>query len=190
MAQAAWHQHYNAPGGISYGNAAPMRVMPDGLAETFPQKSSDRQFNYLVTSMHGADLTARKSITVTVKLTPLTGAPVFKYSNGCVQAWCNPAELKLLIWGPPGDLYSTGDRWWSDAAIPMVAGVHTFTVSLDPTHWTGVLGQSGATSAGYHNCLKQVLSIGMTFGGGYYAGHGLSTDGGTAEFELLKYEVD
>lgn len=193
MDPTLWKQHFNAPG-VPYATAAPLMLASDGgLTETFPIKVSRRRFNYLTFPLHGKDLTSYKSISFTIRITVLSGSPVFEWlspTNNCTGPACNPASARLMIWGPPGDLYSVGDRWWADAAIPMMPGQYSLTVPLDDVHWTGVLGQSGATSSGYMKSLKKVLSLCVTFGGGYFAGHGLDTVNGTAEFELLDYRVN
>jgi len=45
------------------------------------------------------------------------------------------------------------------------------------------------TSAAFRAALQNVGNIGMTFGGGCLAGHGVNINGGTARFSLTSYRL-
>ena len=101
--------------------------------------------------------------------------------------------MRPFIWAhqnSPGDF----DRWWSNPiAFELSAGSATITVPLAPDQWSSVNGKVGNADAGalagFQSALKAVSSLGLTFGGGCFFGHGVDVSGGTARFVLLKYEV-
>lgn len=126
---------------------------------------------------------------MTTSIKVLTDTPVFEWAsptNNCKSA-CLP---RLMLWRWPVDFFSVRDRWEADAPLMMVPGTRSIVVSLNASHWIGVLGQSAADDPGFGNTLKHVGALCVTFGGGSFAGHGLNVSGGTAEFDLLGYELD
>jgi hypothetical protein len=60
----------------------------------------------------------------------------------------------------------------------------TMTVPLTPDQWSSVYGKPGnlnaTTLAGFHDALTNLGHVGMTFGGGYFAGHGVNVSGAGA----------
>lgn len=188
-----WHQHYNSrvvPDDF-FLVAPPLKTLPDGLGEIFPPASANIRFNYLVYPQKGVDISRFSTITLTIRVEDVTGAPVFIWqspTNNC-KVGCIPASAHLMLWGPPGDLFSTHDRWWADAFITMAPGTATITVSMDKSHWFGVNGQSG-DDPGFDATLKHLVALCVTLGGGFFSGHGLYTTGGTSEFDLLEYRLD
>jgi hypothetical protein len=67
--------------------------------------------------------------------------------------------------------------------------IESYTVSLDPSNWIGVYGQTGNGSATALAAFKATIAnmgdIGLVFGGGCFAGHGVYLDAGSATFNLL-----
>ena len=65
--------------------------------------------------------------------------------------------------------------------------------SLTPDRWSSVLGKFGnydaASLAGFSAALQNVSSLGLTFGGGCFFGHGVNVSNGTARFILSEYSV-
>lgn len=131
---------------------------------------------------------------VMLSLQVVTPAPVvFIYrtepSNTCER----PATVRPFIWARSNGT-GEGDRWWSnEAAYPLAAGSATLTVPLTPDQWSNVSGKlgttDGATRAAFDAALRDVSSLGLTFGGGCFFGHGVNTHGGTARFVLSDYRT-
>jgi hypothetical protein len=67
-------------------------------------------------------------------------------------------------------------------------------VPLSPGSWSSVFGASGTASAeataGFADTLRNVANVGMTFGGGCFAGHGAYVSSGTATFYLVRYVIN
>ena len=131
------------------------------------------------------------SVVVSFQITT-TGAPVFNYAspdNTCMV----PAKVRPFIWAH-GNSPAEFDRWWSNPiAFELAAESATMTVSLSPDRWSSVNGKFGNADAGalagFQSALKAVSSLGLTFGGGCFFGHGVDVSGGTARFVLSKYAV-
>ncbi len=93
-----------------------------------------------------------------------------------------------------GDQY---DRWWSQwdngYFVALGAGDFALTVPLvhDPAIWTSVYGQDSvqASADRFAKALAHPTDVGMTFGGGFYKGHGINVCGGPARFTLGSYSV-
>jgi hypothetical protein len=122
-----------------------------------------------------------------------TGSPVFNYNSESFNTCVNPATVRPFFWGATNpNAYES--RWWSDpTAYVLGPGTVTLTMPLTPDRWSDVGGQYGnyssTTQAGFAASLANVGSIGMTFGGGCFMGHGVNVSGGTATFELLSYTI-
>lgn len=87
-----------------------------------------------------------------------------------------------------------GNRWWSRqrwSLVPTGPNVVVLDVSLDPSNWFDVdgngadLGPNPANS-GYLAALARPTYIGLTFGGGFFAGHGVNVSNGNAQFCLSR----
>jgi hypothetical protein len=187
MCPVNWKQHYNSPT-LAFGLAGPLKYNPSGyLEETFPTKALGIRYNYLVAPQNHIDITKYQSITYTIGVTVLSGTPTFEYlspSNQCKVA-CNPVSARLMIWTKNVSLSDTTNRWWSNpVAIPLAPGKFSQTVSLDPINWTGVLGQKAPL-----NFDKDVVGLTITFGGGWFYGHGTDTANGKASFQLYNYTL-
>ena len=193
MLPGRWQQHYNTPTGIAFGTAAPLRINPNGgLTEVFPDNASMR-FNYLITPLNGVNITKYHYLSMTVGVTTVSGNPVFEFlspTNQC-RIGCNPVSARLLIFGPNGDLTSTANRWWDQTTgfWPLAPGKATITVPLDGANWSGVLGQNGGAGgkAQFLASKVHVYALGLTFGGGWYMGHGTNTGCAAGSTAPCKY---
>jgi hypothetical protein len=146
--------------------------------------------NYVTTPVNAAITAAGLTMTFRVET---TGAPVFQYALNPNNTCTNPAAVRLFI-QRQGDTMEVDHefyRWWSKAAAKLTAGTATLTVPLMPDQWMSVLGKAGnldqIATAGFRAALQNVGNIGMTFGGGCFAGHGMNISGGTARFSLTSY---
>jgi hypothetical protein len=83
-------------------------------------------------------------------------------------------------------------RFWSQPHTLWASTTSTYTIFMsaslsDPSAWTNVYGRHDA--AGLRQTSKSLMAIGMTFGGGCFAGHGVFVRNGTATFILKDYAV-
>ena len=103
-------------------------------------------------------------------------------------------------------LSQDGYRWWAFANRytffngSQDTGQITISVPLTPENWITVNGEpatqttpdatSGIIPYNYFvNTLANIGDVGITFGGGCFAGHGAYLDQGTATFTLISYTV-
>jgi hypothetical protein len=125
-----------------------------------------------------------------------TGAPTFNYMMETGNTCATSATVRLFLQRKNDDLSQEFYRWWANSAIydlqPTSENV-TMTVPLTPDQWSSVYGKPGnlnaTTLAGFHDALTNLGHVGMTFGGGCFAGHGVNVSGGSARFALISYSI-
>ena len=96
---------------------------------------------------------------------------------------------------PTWEEFNTGEtgRWWSDTQYVTLSdlagnampGTTTITVSLDPSQWSGVEGQSAVGDPNFAAAIAAPYDIGMTIGAGCYFGHGAVVTQGSATLQIL-----
>lgn len=95
---------------------------------------------------------------------------------------------------------SSTNNWWYasfglsfDLRAMRDAGSGTtilLAVPISPESWTNLYGQPGTSvPAQWKKAIGSVKMMGLTFGCGYFDGHGLAQSGGTARFDILAYTV-
>jgi hypothetical protein len=132
-----------------------------------------------------------KTLTITFKVTALTGNPRFI----SVETGCNEAADFRPILERQGDMLSASQefyRWWSSDKVKLVADgrIHTLSVPLTPDRWGSVFGKNGTQApTEFATSLQNLMGVGITFGGGCFAGHGVYVTGGKARFTLLNYQI-
>jgi len=139
-------------------------------------------------------LTLKQGQTIKATFTVSTsGSPPFVYQT---DGGCNaPANTRLFLQRGLDLTYDEFDRWWAKAAIfTLTAGQASLSATLLPEQWSSVEGKSGndnaAAEAGFAKAIANVSRIGLTFGGGCNAGHGVSVTNGAARFTLTEFSVE
>ena len=182
-AQSDWILHYNTPADALLTEQ--MFQTKTGTRFRFSQDTNHRE-NYLC-KPYVADLTGKNSLSYRMLTHTVSGTPKFQFlspTNQC-KVGCNPVSAHPMLWVRNTDLSDTTNRWWSQEFWPLPAeGQTTLNIPLDASHWTGVLGQKAGPDFD-----KQVIAICLTFGGGWYAGHGTYTTHGLEAFEIQGLEV-
>ncbi|MEQ1896852.1 MAG: hypothetical protein ABL971_05615 [Vicinamibacterales bacterium] len=123
----------------------------------------------------------------------VTGAPVFQFALEPENVCGGPATMRLFLERANEPTANTADfyRWWSDVTLPLTPGGGSLTVPVTPDRWGSVFGTKGNASpaavAGFEATLADLATVGMTFGGGCFAGHGVNISGGTARFILTSF---
>lgn len=173
---------------ILFSAGMPKNPTAYGMSWYFDFPSGNGHVNYVTTPRHAA---LSGSITMSVAITT-TGNPTFDYGYGADNPCLTPASVRPYFF--TGDYQDEFGRWWSNqVSIQLAPGTVTITVPLDPALWSSVFGKVGnqdaVTLAAFYAAMQNVSSIGMTFGGGCFHGHGVSVNGGTARFTLIDYKV-
>jgi hypothetical protein len=70
----------------------------------------------------------------------------------------------------------------------------TVTVPFTADQWSDVNGQLGsstaALTASFQDALSKIGAVGLTFGGGCFAGHGVYLDSGSATFVVTGFALN
>ena len=184
--------------GIGYYGTTHNTIQPDGtnsLAFTFQTYESGIHDGYLTTQFkrnQSLSLSTTQTLKIRVRLTVLSGNPIFRYdteaNNTCVfPAHFRPYFASGKIYGPD---YT---RWWSNpiaVELSATTGEQTIYVPLTPDNWSGLYGERASDyPAQFAKSLCSINFIGATMGGGCFFGHGVSTQYGTAMFEVLEYSI-
>ncbi len=172
-------------------SAAPLRPYFD-----FPE-GTDISVNYMFQSRRPPIVGSALSLTYQIVS---TGTPTFNYffpqfdpGNLCVT----PAHVRFYFnqQGYKAPPYPATYQWWS---VPVAAELTnnstvSLSVPLTPDQWMSAYGKFGnldtATYSDWTNSLQNPDSIGLSFGGGCYLGHGVSTLNGSARFILWDYSI-
>lgn len=150
-------------------------------------------FNYLY---HAFTPKTIPSSAITVDLSVLTtGNPQFNYVFEAGNTCVSPATTRPFFWANKDDPYGEYSRWWANPdSYILQGGSVRLVIPLTPDRWSSVYGKFGNydadSLAGFNNALANISSVGLTFGGGCFFGHGVNVSGGTAQFVLHGYEVN
>ena len=132
-------------------------------------------------------------------LVTTTGTPEFIYNLQPNNTCLYPAHVRFLLQEKGDDLSGRKGkqyfRWWSNSvAYQLASGTANLRASLtDLTQWTSVFGEkanaSAAATAGFQQAIANLGSVGFSFGGGCFYGHGVRVSGGGARFTVTNYAV-
>jgi hypothetical protein len=133
------------------------------------------------------------SIAVSVQITT-NGFVIFNYLTEPFNTCTTPASVRPFIWANQNSS-AEFDRWWSNpTTLTLAAGAATLAVKINPDQWTSMNGKRGnadaASLSGFNGAIRNVSSLGLTFGGGCFFGHGVYVEGGTAQFRLDSYRIE
>jgi hypothetical protein len=137
------------------------------------------------------DLTGT-TLTMTGRI-DVTGGPTFQAALSPDNVCVNPARVRLFLeranepTADPVEFY----RWWSDVSLILAPGAGGLSARISPEHWSSVFGTKGNASpeamAGFEATLADLATVGMTFGGGCFAGHGVNINRGAARFTVTSF---
>lgn len=137
--------------------------------------------------------------TVTITFKVESTNPVYKV----IDPTDHPPATFHLFFATQGYNYtSENDRWWGHINNFNNDGYNSggydlgsqdnqvlvMSIPLTPDHWTNVYGKTSSQS--FYSSLSKVGWFGLTFGGQYYWGHGVSLESGSAKFILINYVVN
>lgn len=162
-------------------NAWPLMNDADGSLY-FDAPSAPNSMNYLYTSSPSRELQGTLSVT----LSAVGSGPWFA-SEPC----SGPATVRPMIHSY-GDDWSRADaRWWSDEiTFALEQGSTTLTVPIDAAQWSNVNGLLGSSSpAEFEAAMRNVSSVGITFGDRCFFGHGVYLGAGQGRVKVTRFEV-
>jgi len=91
------------------------------------------------------------------------------------------------------NMYGEYNRWFSIQSSFLKDGNFTLSVPLIPSYWTSVFGKKGDinefSKKQFRECLTKPILVGICFGGGCFAGHGVRMSQGAARFKMLQFGV-
>lgn len=146
--------------------------------------------HYLVTGSNGL-APGMKQIVLKYEITTNDNDLTFEYKTAANNTCESPkANVSLYFQRKGDDLSGQGAyanyRFWSRPLLSeLKAGPAELAVPLTPDNWINVWGQQYDLTG----ALSNLQAIGMTFGGGCFAGHGVYVSGGTARFTATSYQV-
>jgi hypothetical protein len=197
---ACWNSGTISTGNVPLSNSGSSLEFAFPVIANFDPGTDQGSINYLRTNFtnnlsggscnYQGSIVAAYCLTMTFQIVT-TGAPVFNWDlesgNNCTSN-CNPGTVRFLL-EHAGDqcLCTDGYRWWFDTGIPLAQGTYTYTAPFNYLQWTGVYGE--IDQATFYATLTNMGQIGVTFGGGYFYGHGLSVSGGTAEMVITSFAI-
>jgi hypothetical protein len=130
----------------------------------------------------------------------LTHAPAFAIKvtadPGTVFFWktqrentCNTAaSVRVSLDGWDTGAYTPTRHWWARSGYTLGPGAAVIGASLAPAEWSDEQGQGASlnqdTQAGFAYTLSKAEGVALSFGGGCFYGHGVSTIGGRARFTM------
>lgn len=118
-----------------------------------------------------------------------SGDPTFQFALKPDNVCPGAAEVRVYMQRRGDDMTAAmaAYRWFSRPTIALVGpGQFELTVPLDATQWIDVLGRSGDHAA-FAAARADLQAVGLTFGGGCFAGHGVNIDKGSAIFTLTEF---
>jgi hypothetical protein len=167
-------------------NVAPPATSSDGWSFTFPNVDGA---HYLVHPVNGY---LRGSLHVQFYLQELGGVTALwqwdRSNNGCPDG----AHVSLYMQKRGDDFTATNPNGRFFQPLPFInidnLGSYDVLVPVDPAHWINVNGQQDP--AGFAATTSDLQAVGLVFGGGCFAGHGLWTDPGSVMFVMQSYRVE
>ena len=182
---------------ILYSPGMPPHPTPQpGGGWYFDFPTDPNSVHYVLAAVH---MSASSYVAARILVTT-SGTPVFVYNlephNTCVH----PAQVRFLLQEKGDDLSGRNGkqyfRWFSNSvAYQLASGASNLRASLtDLSQWTSVLGEkanaSAAATAGFQQAIANLGSVGFSFGGGCFYGHGVRVSGGGARFAVTNYAVE
>lgn len=183
-------------------NSCISHLKDPGFYFDFPKLSTAGHANYLVKRLDTVgDLSTAVSMSMRLVMTSNNGSPIIDYGYGQGGNTCVvPANTRIFFW-QTGGVNTGNDRWWSNASVVQLApGDVTISTSFDTSLWSSTFGhvanEDSTWTANFLAALAQSEFVGMTLGGGCFAGHGVSVDdvqsgheSDTFRFTVMDYHI-
>ena len=177
--------------GITWSSAMPDHPSPLNNGWSFDVPNGTGHVNYVVVPFQATLPLEGKTISMTFRVVSTNPA----YSAEVEAGESNPASLHLFFQRAGDDWSGDGPmqyyRWWcgSDGYLLGSQDNQTITLSctLANTGWMSVRGGSDPTD--FKAALDNIAYVGFTLGGIGGWGHGVRLTSGTAQFQLIGYQI-
>lgn len=149
--------------------------------------------------MHTARMHGSRGVVSDIEVTGNPGDwnrnPVKDPKNTCAA----PASVRIMVQRRGDDLSGKNGkqyyRWWNVNEYALGVGKTRLNADLTrPQDWISVFGERGdaskASRKGFAEALKDIGSIGYTFGGGCFYGHGVALKSGSAVFHARTFNLN
>ena len=171
------------------GSPDPYPLSNDNAALALDFPNSGGSINYLFASRAVREI--RGTLVVSLRV-DTTGPVVFEFLSEPSNCGI-PASVRPMIWAN-GNGSSANDRWWSNPrSYALASGAATVSVPISSESWSNVNGTYGnaSTAVGieFSRAVRNVSSLGLTFGGGCSFGHGVFVRNGTARLTLTEFAI-
>jgi len=175
-----WYIFYSA------GMPAHPAADPDGAwSFDFPSFEAGGHVNYVETPFNAT--TTLHNVTITFQVENDSAQYVVIDTSDHL-----PATFRLLIEKQNDDLSDPNGRWWAQASMYDLGSqdnqILTISVPLTSDQWTNVVGQRDDRA--FSQTLANIGWVGLTFGGQYFAGHGVAIRSGNAKYVLIDYAIN
>lgn len=173
----------------------PAGPTPEGEGFVFDFPLGAGSVHYLVRGAPGGGSEISASFVVEA-----TQDAVFNYKLNPNNTGSQPPSAHLYFQRVGDTVTGQGDyeyyRWWAvEPFLELKPGSTTadLSVLLTPDKWISVYGKRGdtneTTQAFFKAAVSNMGSMGLTFGGGSFYGHGLNLTAGAAKFYLKNYRI-
>jgi hypothetical protein len=107
----------------------------------------------------------------------------------------NPPRVTIMIKSGNSADYSINGRFWCDgSSVALNEGKIELTALLNPALWMNAMGARADSSPEiltvWNKLLENPTQIGMTFGGGWFLGHGVNVSNGKAVFTIHRASIE
>lgn len=121
----------------------------------------------------------------------LEGDATFKVQD---PADIPPAKVRCYMQRVGDDLSGVGAkehyRQWGDMILDLKNGDWTFSIPIQPSHWSGVKGRNmGTLPNEFADVIANLAVIGFSMGGQYFAGHGVGVLTGNAKLTIVSCDI-
>lgn len=137
-------------------------------------------------------LVGKSSLTLSYSITG--NAPVFDgHTNTNNNGEPNIPHVLLILHQAGDNMSGVGPyafyRWFSELdAQALTLGDHELTVPLTVDRWTPVFKSTPeANAAGFATALANISEVGLGYGGGSFAAHGVAVTSGSATFTIKSF---
>lgn len=161
----------------------PSQPTPDGAGGYYFYFPSQDGVHYLT---QGRKTAISGTMTLTANVL-LTGNPVFVSSDPNSNACPGGAHVDLYFQRAGDDGQNEFYRWFANTRQSIVSGELTYAVPLVVDNWGDVYARRDA--AQFAAAMASPQAVGMTFGVGCFAGHGVYVTGGQATFTIKSFTI-
>lgn len=178
---------------IQYSAGMPETATTQGSGFRFDFPAAGGHVNYLV--HENPPLVGRFAMNGEVVASADT---VFRYDTNANNTCPGTANTRFYFQRRGDDMSGNGVmqyyRWWATNLLTLAPGPFSIATALEPGNWSSVFGVRGDATpeslAAFNAAKADPIVMGLTFGGGCFAGHGVYISPGSASFAVSRFVVE